>query len=171
VRSRAAPVRTSQRRASLATRFADAVRASAAAEGGFGWHRRLLMIERLLTEKFHGERERGIGHYLAAKYGYPGDSLIESRRRCEAIVATFAAMDISSQGFLAGTSLSALDLGWASFAGLIQPLPDDLCPVAPLWRDLYTWTPAETAPVNVAALLAHRDRIYRDWLELPVPVR
>jgi hypothetical protein len=40
----------------------------------------------------------------------------------------------------------------------------------PLWRDLYTWTPTETAPVKVTALLAHRDRIYRDWMELPVCV-
>jgi hypothetical protein len=38
----------------------------------------------------------------------------------------------------------------------------------PVWRDLYSWTPTETAPVKVAALLAHRDRIYRDWMESPV---
>ena len=27
---------------------------------------------------------------------------------------------------------------------------------------------SETAPVKVAGLLAHRDQIYRDWIELPV---
>ena len=141
------------------------------AEGGFGWHRRLLLIERMLTESGYGERERAIGHYLADKYGYTSASLVESRYRCESIVAAFAALDITAEGFFAGTSLSALDLGWAAFAALIQPLPHDLCPMNALWRDLYTWTPAQSAPDAVAALLAHRDRIYRDWLELPVLVR
>jgi hypothetical protein len=141
------------------------------AENGFGWHRRILMIERLLAETSFGERERAIGRYLAAKYGHSADSLIESRQRCEAVVAAFASISITEQDFLFGSSLSALDLGWAAFAALIQPLPHDLCPMDTLWRDLYTWTPAETAPEAVAALLAHRDRIYQSWMELPVVVR
>src|SRR3984957_7246941 len=37
-------------------------------EEGFGWHRRVMMIARLLTEPAFGERERGIGHYLSKKY-------------------------------------------------------------------------------------------------------
>jgi hypothetical protein len=141
------------------------------AEGGFGWHRRILMTERLLTEETFGERERAIGRYLAAKYGHSGASLDESRRRCEQIVAAFASMNLTDRGFLSGAALSALDLGWAAFCALIRPLPHDLCPMDALWRDLYTWTPAESAPETVAALLAHRDRIYQDWLELPVVVR
>jgi hypothetical protein len=148
--------------------FVIGLLAELCAEGGFGWHRRLLMIERLLAAGAYGPRERAIGQYIAAKYSYPGATVIESRQRCEDIVATFATLDVSEQGFLAGNSLSALDLGWAAFAALIQPLPNDLCPMDPMWRDLYTWTPTETAPVKVAALLAHRDRIYRDWMELPV---
>lgn len=169
---------------SLATRLADSpslvpdspierafvigLLAELCAEGGFGWHRRLLMIQRLLFEDAYGSRERAIGQYLAAKYRHPGFTVTESSRRCEGIVAAFATLDFAKQGFLAGNSLSALDLGWAAFAALIQPLPNDLCPMDPVWRDLYTWTPRETAPEKVAALLAHRDRIYRDWMELPV---
>ena len=82
-----------------------------------------------------------------------------------------SALDVAKQGFFTGKSLSALDLGWASFAALIQPLPNDLCSMDPMWRDLYTWTPAETAPVKVAELLAHRDHIYRGWMELPVSLQ
>jgi hypothetical protein len=141
------------------------------AEDGFGWHRRILLTERLLTEKSFGDRERAIGRYLAAKYGHSAASLMQSRQRCEAVVAAFASMNITTRGFLCGTALSALDLGWAAFAALIQPLAHELCPMDAMWRDLYTWTPAETAPEAVAALLAHRDRIYRDLLELPVVVR
>jgi hypothetical protein len=141
-------------------------------EDGFGWHRRMLLIDRLLTEPAFGERERAIGRYLAAKYSHSGASVAGSRQRCEAIVAAFASMNLTADGFLSGTRLSALDLGWAAFAALIRPLPHVLCPMDPLWRDLYTWTPAtDTAPEALAALLDHRDRIYREWLELPVVVR
>jgi hypothetical protein len=141
------------------------------AEDGFGWHRRLLLIDRMLTESGYGERERAIGRYLGDKYGFTSASLPESRRRCESIVAAFAALNITAEGFFARESLSALDLGWTAFTALIQPLPHDLCPMDTLWRDLYTWTPSESAPDAIAALLAHRDRIYRDWLELPVILR
>jgi hypothetical protein len=40
--------------------------------------------------------------------------------------------------------------------------------VKPLWRDLYTWMPSVTPPDTVEALLSLRERIYRDWLPLPV---
>jgi hypothetical protein len=107
------------------------------------------MIQRLLTEDTYGSRERTIGQYLAAKYSDPGVTEIESRQRCEDIVAAFATLNVAKHGFLAGNSLSALDLGWAAFAALIQPLPNDVCPMDPVWRDLYTWTPTKTAPVQV----------------------
>lgn len=141
------------------------------AEEGFGWHRRILMIERLLTGESYGQRERAIGQYLAAKYGYEGASIEESRRRCEAIVAAFVRQLSGGRAFFTGNALTALDIGWAAFAALIQPLPHELCSMDELWRDLFTWTPSDTSPEAVEALLAHRDRIYRNWLELPVVVR
>ena len=137
-------------------------------EAGFGWHRRVMMIGRLLSEPTCGERERGIGRYLAKKYQHNTDSLEESTRRCEAIVATFAALQAVGHDYLLGSSLTALDLAWAAFAALIQPLPEDLCPMRPLWRDLYTWVPSMTPRPTVEGLLAFRERIYRDRLPLPV---
>jgi glutathione S-transferase len=137
-------------------------------EAGLGWHRRVMIIERLLTEPRFNERERGIGKYLAAKYRHSSDTIEESTRRCEVILASFAALRANAQDYLAGPGLTALDLAWAAFAALIQPLPEQLCPMKPLWRELYTWMP-EATPLNaVEPLLAHRDRIYRDWLPLPV---
>lgn len=38
----------------------------------------------------------------------------------------------------------------------------------PMWRDLYTWVPAQTAPEAVETLLARRDGLYRPWLELTI---
>ena len=136
-------------------------------EGGFGWCRRLMMIDRLLHESHHGDRERAIGQYLAAKYGYHGASIAGARQRCEAVVAAFARFAPVDAPYLAGSTLTALDLGWAAFAALLKPLPESDGAMYPLWRDLYTWEPTETAPEVVEVLLARRDRIYHEWLELP----
>ena len=136
-------------------------------EGGFGWCRRLMMIERLLHDAHYGDRERAIGHYLAAKYGYHGASIAAARRRCEDVVAAFVQLSHVDAPYLAGPTLTALDLGWAAFAALIKPLHESGFAMHPLWRDLYTWSPTETAPEAVETLLARRDRIYDEWLELP----
>jgi glutathione S-transferase len=139
-------------------------------EAGFGWHRRVMMIARLLTEPGFGERERSIGQYLAAKYRHNTDSVEASTKRCEEITLAFAGLRMAGAEYLVGPTLTALDLAWAAFAALIKPLPEDLCPMKPLWRDLYTWMPSMTPPHIVEALLAHRAQIYRSLLPLPVDV-
>jgi hypothetical protein len=141
------------------------------AEDGFGWNRRLLIVERLLTEPRYGERERGIGRYLADKYGYSRVTSSTAQRRCEEIVAGFVERHSAGGTFLYGDTLTALDLGWAAFAALVQPLPEEVCPMNELWRDLYTWTSQQSSPESVGALLSHRERIYREWIGLPVDVR
>ena len=137
-------------------------------EGGFGWCRRLMLIDRLLHESQYGDRERFIGQYLAAKYGYTGASMADARRRCEEVVAELAQLADADAPYLIGSALTALDLGWAAFAALVRPLPESDCAMPAMWRDLYTWVPTQTAPEAVETLLVRRDRIYREWLELPV---
>jgi glutathione S-transferase len=137
-------------------------------EAGFGWHRRVMMIARLLTEPTFGERERRIGQYLSQKYWHKTDSVEGSAKHCEEIVSTIAGLQAAGHEYLLGPSLTAFDLAWAAFAALIQPLSEDLCPMKPLWRGLYTWMPSVTPRHAVEAMLLFRERIYRDWLPLPV---
>jgi len=138
-------------------------------EGGFGWHRRILLTHEMLTNASFGEREKRIGHYLAGKYGYHADRVQRSAQRCEEIVAGFARLHAARDGlYFEGNSVSALDLAWAAFAGLIRPLSQDQCPMSETWRTLYTWQPTKTSPNLVSALLQRRDRIYAEHFELPV---
>ena len=142
-------------------------------EGGFGWHRRVLLIHNLLTNPDCHERERRIGHYLAGKYGYQASRVHHSTQRCEDIVATFARLHDAQEGparYLEGNSLSAIDLAWAAFAALIRPLPQEHCPMSDTWRGLYCWEPVNTSAQTVSALLRRRDRIYAEHLLLPVVV-
>jgi hypothetical protein len=74
----------------------------------------------------------------------------------------------SGSRFLIGDRLSALDIYWAAFAALIQPLPDDLCRMSPGFRRMYTCTDPAVAGEASPQLLAHRDFIYHEFLELPV---
>ncbi len=117
-----------------------------------------------------GDRERAIGHYLSKKYRHDTDAPETSVERCEHIVAAFATLHAAGHGYLLGPSLTALDLAWAAFAALLRPLPEALCPMKPLWRDLYTWTPSQTSAASLDALLSFRERVYRDHLPLPVDV-
>jgi hypothetical protein len=142
-------------------------------EGGFGWHRRILLIHNMLTNSDFQERERRIGHYLAGKYGYQANQVHHSTQRCEDIVATFSRLHARQAGsgiYLDGKSLSAIDLAWATFAALIRPLPQEHCPMSETWRALYSWEPAQTSPETMSALLQRRDWIYAEHLRLPLIV-
>ena len=75
----------------------------------------------------------------------------------------------SGGAYLLGDGLTALDLYWATFCNLIAPLPPDQLPMAERMRPMFTATEPDVHELLAkTGLLAHRDRIYRDHLELPV---
>jgi glutathione S-transferase len=141
-------------------------------EGGFGWSRRLQMIARLTAPDSH-PRDQQMGLYLKYKYGAAHRP--DLQRRCEEIVAVFAERlrhQLSyGKGFLFGERLGALDLAWAAFAALIEPLPERECAMSGRWRELFRWAPQMISAHHLQMLLAHRDRIYRQHLVLPIPTR
>ena len=70
--------------------------------------------------------------------------------------------------YLVGDALSPLDIWWASFAAMIEPLPPELCPMRPDTRVAYRVRDPVVREATDPALLEHRDFIYREHLELPV---
>ena len=70
--------------------------------------------------------------------------------------------------FFVGDRLSALDIYWAAFAALIQPLPDELCKIPPAFRERYTCKEPRMMAAVTPQLLAHRDFICQEYLELPL---
>jgi glutathione S-transferase len=141
-------------------------------EHGFGWSKRLLLIHPTLTNPNADERSRAFSTHMANKYGYTPAEAEAAPARCAEILRFLGARleqqrDRGSKFFI-GNQLSALDIYWAAFAALIQPLPHELCPMPQSFRTLYTNTdPVVQAAVN-PLLLAHRDFIYRAYLELPI---
>lgn len=141
-------------------------------EMGLGWARRLHGIH----ESFDSEGERGfplgVAKYLAPKYGYRPDNKAEAQRRVidvlRMLAARLRAQRAAGSRFYFGGALSALDIYSAAFAGLLRPLPPELCPMPEVLRKGFEMLDAETARALDPLLLEHRDFVYEKYLELPI---
>jgi glutathione S-transferase len=139
-----------------------------AGEGGLGWCRRLMLVGFLLEHA----PQLPVGPYLARRYGYTPEAAAAAPARVARILRAFAAQlaeqHARGRRWLVGDAFSALDVWWAAFAALLEPLPDELCPLPAGVRGTYVVRDPEVREALDPALLAHRDLVYRERLELPV---
>ncbi len=137
-------------------------------EQGLGWCRRLMLVHQLTQ----AAPDLPVTRYLATRYGYDAEVAAAAPQRVAAILrafsAQFAAQRARGSRYLVGDALSALDIWWAAFAAMIEPLPQELCAMRPDTRAVYVLRDPAALAVLDRALLDHRDFIYREHLELPV---
>jgi hypothetical protein len=140
-------------------------------EDGLGWNRRHLMVSDAFAPA-GGAVSREIGEYLAVRYGYNEAAAARAPSRVADILRLLTTQLESQRqrgrGYLVGDRLSALDLYWATFAVLFEPLPERDCSLPGWLRKSYTVTEPTIRAALDSKLLEHRDRIYRDHLELPI---
>jgi glutathione S-transferase len=141
-------------------------------ETGFGWSKRLTMIHATVTHAQTDEATRRFWLQFGTKYGYSAPAAEAAPSRMVEILrfleARLEQQRARGSKFFIGNQLSALDIYWATFAALVQPLPPEQCPMATAFRSFYTEkNPVVTAAVS-PSLLAHRDFIYRQYLEFPI---
>ena len=139
---------------------------------GFGWSKRLMLLHPVLTDADAKESARAFASHMGKKYGYNREEVVAAPARVANILKTLSTrleqQREKGSKFFIGSQLSALDIYWATFAALIQPLPHDLCPMPDAFRTMYTNTdPVVQAAVN-PILLEHRDMVYHEYLELPI---
>jgi glutathione S-transferase len=141
-------------------------------ENGFGWSRRLMLIHAAGTDPNSTEEARKGMLTFGSKYGYsPAAAAAAAAKAAQVVTALAKRLELQrsrSSRFLIGDSLSALDIYWAVFAALIEPLPEDLCPMPAEIRRRYICDDRLVRAAATPALLAHRDFIYHEYLELPV---
>jgi glutathione S-transferase len=118
------------------------------------------------------ETARNASLAFGNKYGYSPEAAAAAPAKCADIIDALARQlerqkDLASP-YLVGDQLSALDIYWAAFAAIIKPLPHELCPMLPRMRRLYECTDPLVRAATTPQLLAHRDFVYREYLELPV---
>ena len=141
-------------------------------DNGFGWSKRLTMLHFMLTNAQIDEGTRSFWAGMGQKYGYNPEAAEAAPDRMAEILRALGAKleqqrDKGSKFFI-GNQLSALDIYWATFAAIVQPLPPDQCPMATIFRDFYTNTDPTVAAALSPILFEHRDFIYQEYLELPV---
>lgn len=144
-----------------------------AGEDGFAWNRRLEILHPMMSAPgaetnpaLEGSRK------LAHRYGYSAAAAERaSGRVCAVLKLLSTQLSVQRQAghpYLLGAHLSAVDLYWATFAAMIQPLPAEQCPMPEMVRSAYGMlSPAVEKAVD-PALLEHRDSIYERHLVLPL---
>jgi glutathione S-transferase len=143
-------------------------------EMGLGWAYRVLMVE-----VGHGnENDSPVGfpnavvEMLAHKYGWSEGMAAVAKPRVIEILddldRQLARQQELGRQFLIGERLSAVDIYWAAFCAILNPLPDDQCPMIDFIRTAYTCRDEEIIESLSERLLQHRDDIYTNHLELPV---
>jgi glutathione S-transferase len=141
-------------------------------ENGLGWARRIMIFHSSLSDpNASAASTQGI-RFLATKYDYSAEAGEAAPARVAEILTAFSrqleAQRSRGSRFLIGNTLSALDLYWAAFAAIIQPLPDNLCQMPAGFRKMYDCTDPMVKGASSPQLFAHRDFVYHEYLELPV---
>lgn len=135
---------------------------------GFGWHRRLQMLAPMLTLA----KPPLMIQRLGAKYGWSPQALAGATARLQAISEeldrTLARQQLQGSEYFVGAAPTAVDFYWANFAAMLKPLPHKDNPMPEYMRVSYETADAETLACLSPRLEAHRNRMYRDHITLPL---
>jgi glutathione S-transferase len=140
-------------------------------EQGFGWSRRMMLFEPSMSLP-DDHPVRALLDRMAARYGYNEAAVKAAPQRAADILGLLgrqlSAQHEAGRSHLVGDRLSALDIAWAAFAALLEPLPEDVCAMPQPLRQGYGAGHPLMDAAQVPALLAHRQLIYEKYLELPI---
>jgi glutathione S-transferase len=140
---------------------------------GFAWNRRLMMLAPLLANPDFAESPAGAPvRRLGSRYGYSPAAAEAAPARAASVLemlsGRLAAQHERGSAYFIGDSLTALDIHWACFAALLQPLPEDQCAMPGFLRAQYGVSDPLVDAATVSILLEHRDLVYRQHLQLPL---
>ena len=139
-------------------------------EAGLGWARRLQLVHAGLHNAggFHPK----VAAYLAGKYGHSPEAGAAAGTRVAALLGLLAArlkaQREAGSRYCVGHSVTAVDVYSATFMALFRPLPPEQCPMDARTRAAFETCDAQTEEALDPILLAHRDMMYAQHLELPL---
>ncbi|MEM7469561.1 MAG: hypothetical protein AAF387_22150 [Pseudomonadota bacterium] len=139
---------------------------------GFGWCRRLMLVHGGLNTPGLPEESRAFFEGFGAKYGYSPAAAEAAPARVIEILnsldSCLAEQEKRGSRYFIGDKPSALDIYWAGFSHLIEPLPAPECPMLEDFRPMYLNTDSGVAAAATPRLMSHREFIYREHLGLPM---
>lgn len=138
--------------------------------GGLGWARRLQLVH----NSFHDTTlfPEPVARYLGAKYGYDPELTASWDGAVQSLLQRFSLQletqeRLGSPYYLAN-QLTAVDIYSAAMMAMFAPLPKSQCPMDEGFRRTFSTLDPATATALHPRLLAHRDFIYQQHLELPI---
>lgn len=138
--------------------------------GGLAWSRRLLSIHAGLHGA--GGFVEPIAEYLSTKYNYDDSQVPAARERMLATLRSLAerikAQNHADSPYFFGREVSAADVYCAVCMAVFVPLDEGQCPMDPIIRTTFEERDEQILQALDPILLAHRDFIYQQHLELPV---
>jgi glutathione S-transferase len=143
-------------------------------ENGLIWNKRHTMVAGPLAALPEDSPDKAFFAFLGQKYGYSEEAAAAARPRIVGVLETMgaqlAAQRARGNRYLIGERLSALDIYWATCCGVLDPMPEDRCP---MWQDFRTPFAYGNDDPDIAGALtkelrAHRDFVYEEHLQLPI---
>ena len=142
------------------------------ARDGLGWMRRVMLVHGGLQMPGLSEENRAFFRMFGEKYGYSPEAAAAAPARCAEVLTALGDLLEAQRGrgsrYFIGDRLSALDIYWAGFSHLIEPLPPDLCPMLDEFRPMYQNHDPDVAAAARPILMEHREFVYREHLGLPM---
>jgi glutathione S-transferase len=139
-------------------------------EGGLGWTRRLQMVHAGLQGS--GGFAPRVAQYLSRKYGYSPEAGVAAPQRLAALLRMLAArlhaQQAAGSGYYFGDRVTVVDIYSATFTAMFRPLPPEQCAMDAATRQAFELRDPVTEAALDPILLAHRDRMYAEHLELPL---
>ena len=143
-----------------------------AGENGFAWSARVLMFKSL--QEMIGEEAMAANPMVKDYHFDPADAegaLARISAILDALVAQLRAQEAAGSRYLIGDRVTALDVYWACFSQMLNPLPPEVNPMPDFMRS--TWGQVAQAleaggyPVD-PILYRHRDYLFENYLTLPL---
>ena len=143
-----------------------------AGENGFAWNARILMFKAMVDNM---GKEAIADNPMLRDYHY---SVAEAASAPANIIAILQRLSRQLQSqkeagsrYLVGEQLSALDIYWACFSQMLDPLPSEVNPMPEYLYKVWglTATAIQAAGYEIdPALLEHRDYIFPNYLQWPL---
>ncbi len=134
-------------------------------DDGLGWSLRLLMMS---AQRAAQDTEFSA---LQTKYGSPVEDA-HPRKRLNAIVDALGrrleAQKKAGSRYFVGDSLSAVDIYWAAFSNVFEPMGEELCVMPDYYKALCAGIPGYLDKPLARVLFEHRDHVVRTYFHLPI---
>lgn len=141
-------------------------------EGGLGWSVRLLLTHASLATDGREGWPKPVADYLAPRYGYAPERVAASRARAISVLRlldrTRAESGARGHQYLLGPAPTALDVHAAVGLAVIEPLPEEQCPMPAPVRRAFETLDRDVREAVSPALREHRALMFERHLVLPV---